>query len=369
MELADRWPLRGAEDVRDRLLEAYGDPTRGYHDRRHLTEVLDRLEELAAAGESFDRLAVELAAWFHDAVYAGAPDDEERSARLAASELDAAGVPADVVAEVVRLVLVTAEHRPDDGDPDGAALSDADLGILAADPDALRGVRRQRASRVRPRRRRRLPRRSAGGARGAGREAHLFHTAAARERWEDAARANLAARARPPGLRRGRAGSERRPSAQRALEGEGAGLGVEAGVHAERERAVARHVAHGQSGHERHPEGGETVQQQRLGLTGLAAAGEVAQRDAPDVVEPAGAQQLGDLAVEPVRRLADVLEQRDAVGGGADERRPGAAGQDGEVAADDGALGVPWRAGGGWCRRSWPGPSAACRGASAARRP
>ncbi|QIK65910.1 hypothetical protein G7072_05770 [Nocardioides sp. HDW12B] len=191
MELERRWPLAGSEEVRDRLLAAYGDAARGYHDRLHLAEVLERLDELEAAGEPFDPLPVRLAAWFHDAVYAGAADDEERSARLAAHELAEAGVAADVVAEVVRLVLVTVDHRPADGDANGAPLSDADLGILAADPDRyasyVASVRREYAH--------------VGDAdfRG-GRRAvlaalaekpHLFHTAAARDRWEQTARANL----------------------------------------------------------------------------------------------------------------------------------------------------------------------------------
>ena len=55
MNLVDRWPLAGAEDVRDALLAAYADPRRGYHDTQHLREVLDRLDELEAAGERFDR--------------------------------------------------------------------------------------------------------------------------------------------------------------------------------------------------------------------------------------------------------------------------------------------------------------------------
>ena len=191
MELERRWPLAGADEVRDRLLAAYGDDARGYHDRVHLAEVLDRLDELEAAGESFEPLPVHLAAWFHDAVYAGAADDEERSARLAAHELAEVGVPAEVVAEVVRLVLVTVDHRPDDGDPNGAALSDADLGILAAGPDRyasyVASVRREHAH-------------VADGDFRQGRRAvlasladkpHLFHTAVARDRWEQTARANL----------------------------------------------------------------------------------------------------------------------------------------------------------------------------------
>ena len=128
----------------------------------------------------------------------------------------------------------------------------------------------------------------------------------------------------------------------------------------ERQGAVARHVSHRQAGHHRHREGGQTLAQQGLGLPGLPAAGEVAQRDATHVVEPAGAQQLGDPAVEAVGRLADVLEQRDAVGGGPDEAGAGAAGEDGEVAARDGAL----RGRGG--RRAARGPAGGGRGARGA---
>lgn len=133
MELADRWPLEGAEDVRDRLLQAYGDAARGYHDQQHLAEVLDRLDELAAAGERFARLPVALAAWFHDAVYAGRPGrDEKDSAELARSVLTELGVPDRAADRVAELVLVTADHVPADGDHDAATLCDADLAVLAS---------------------------------------------------------------------------------------------------------------------------------------------------------------------------------------------------------------------------------------------
>ncbi|MBS43948.1 MAG: hypothetical protein CMH83_12455 [Nocardioides sp.] len=118
--------------MRDRLLAAYAEPTRGYHDQRHLTEVLDRLDELAAAGVAFDRTTVELAAWFHDSVYDGERDAEERSATWA--EIELPGLVDDAtVADVVRLVRLTETHDPEPDDLDGCALVDADLGILAAD--------------------------------------------------------------------------------------------------------------------------------------------------------------------------------------------------------------------------------------------
>jgi predicted metal-dependent HD superfamily phosphohydrolase len=129
-ELRERWPLDDRHALRDELLAAYADPSRGYHDTRHLTEVLDRLDELAAAGEDFDRVAVVLAAWFHDGVYDGRPAAEERSAQWAEQAL-----PPDVAAEVARLVRMTEHHRPDESDRNGRALSDADLAILAAGPE------------------------------------------------------------------------------------------------------------------------------------------------------------------------------------------------------------------------------------------
>ncbi len=190
MDLADRWPLRDFPKLRDELLAAYAEPTRGYHDTRHLAEVLDRLDELAAAGTSYDVTSVRLAAWFHDAVYDGERDAEERSAAWAEDALDGL-VAADTVAEVARLVRLTETHEPDDADGNGCALSDADLAILAAPTERyaeyVAAVRAEFAHLT-------------DDLFTAGRLAvlrsleakpHLFHTAYARERWEAPARANL----------------------------------------------------------------------------------------------------------------------------------------------------------------------------------
>jgi len=186
-----RWPLADRVDLRDRLVAAYS-TDRGYHDLRHLAEVLARLEEL---GQGDDDVLV-LAAWFHDAVYDGAPGAEERSARLAEAELSGADVD---TAEVARLVRLTEHHDPEPGDHRGEALCDADLAILAAEPDRYRGyaegVRREYAQYSDTDFR-------------AGRLAvlqdlaardSLFRTPYAREHWEPRARENLAAEIRTVG--------------------------------------------------------------------------------------------------------------------------------------------------------------------------
>jgi predicted metal-dependent HD superfamily phosphohydrolase len=182
------WPAGLPDSLRARLEAAYDDPGRGYHDRLHLAEVLGHVDDLIAADDPA-REAVLLAAWFHDAVYDGGGDDEERSARLAEQEL--AGSPADLVAEVARLVRLTRTHRPADDDRAGMALCDADLAILAAGDeryaDYVRGVRSEYAH-------------VSDADFAAGRSAvlldllakpTLFHLPKARARWEVRARDNV----------------------------------------------------------------------------------------------------------------------------------------------------------------------------------
>jgi predicted metal-dependent HD superfamily phosphohydrolase len=127
-----------------------------------------------------------LAAWFHDAVYAGADDDEERSAQWAERAL-----PPAYADEVARLVRMTAHHRPADDDAAGCALSDADLAILAAPRERydayVAGVRSDFAhvgdDEFRAGRAAVLADLAAKPA--------LFHTPQARGLWESPARANV----------------------------------------------------------------------------------------------------------------------------------------------------------------------------------
>lgn len=122
------------------LLARWSEPHRRYHDRVHLQGVLEAVDELTDGTDAadVDVDAVRLAAWYHDAVYAGAADDEENSAQLAAAELTALGVDAGLVAEVARLVRMTVDHDPAPDDRNGQVLSDADLAVLAVEPAAYR---------------------------------------------------------------------------------------------------------------------------------------------------------------------------------------------------------------------------------------
>ena len=115
------------------LRARYGEAHRRYHTAEHLEEALAAFRGLRDLADDPD--AVELAIWFHDAVYdptAPAGESEARSARVAVDELSAAAVDPGVVAEVERLVLLTAGHEVAEGDANGAVLADADLAILGA---------------------------------------------------------------------------------------------------------------------------------------------------------------------------------------------------------------------------------------------
>jgi predicted metal-dependent HD superfamily phosphohydrolase len=118
------------------LLVRWSEPHRRYHAVAHLVAVLDVVDTYAGLVPHPER--VRLAAWMHDAVYRPeAPGDanERDSAEFAQGVLVELGVPAAVAADVARLVGLTAGHAAGADDPDGELLCDADLAILAADPD------------------------------------------------------------------------------------------------------------------------------------------------------------------------------------------------------------------------------------------
>lgn len=179
------WPLP-EHHVAEQLLDAWNGPGRYYHDLRHLEEALSAADDLGNAER-----ATTLAIWFHDAVYEGHPGgDEEASARLAERTLTDL-LPAAEVAEVARLVRLTAGHAPALGDARGEVLCDADLSILGRDVARYdvyrRDVRREYADVPLPeyRRGRAAVLRHLAGLQ------PLYRTPAGRELWSAQAEANL----------------------------------------------------------------------------------------------------------------------------------------------------------------------------------
>ena len=147
-------------ELGESLLQAWEQPHRAYHHSGHLSQMLADLDRLYAhrmqAGST--PLALILAAWFHDAVYEGAPgEDERRSEQLAIASLEplvTAGLLSGDELQMVRLLVrATATHElpesanlPAGYEPaDIQFFLDADMAILAAYSARyrryLRGVR------------------------------------------------------------------------------------------------------------------------------------------------------------------------------------------------------------------------------------
>ncbi len=111
----------------EQLTQAYAEPHRHYHNQQHIAECLAEFD--GARHLAHEPNEVEMALWFHDAVYdPKAGDNEEQSALLAKRCLESAGL-SRLASTVAELVMVTRLHDAGAG-PDAALMVDVDLSIL-----------------------------------------------------------------------------------------------------------------------------------------------------------------------------------------------------------------------------------------------
>lgn len=126
----------GWVDLGADLERRWREPHRSYHDVRHLEDVLLALDHLEILGEEIATETL-LAAWFHDAVYAGAGgSDEHESAAYAEAALRELSVEPGLNDRVRDLILATDPAFAGATPPERLAhLHDADLWVLAASPE------------------------------------------------------------------------------------------------------------------------------------------------------------------------------------------------------------------------------------------
>ena len=134
-------PTEQIRDAGQALVDRWGSPGRSFHNLKHLVDVLIRVDELVEETHQPD--VVRLAAWYHGAIFDAADrkayanrggEDEIASARLAYDELIALGVPEARAQRVHDLVVALVRHAPNPADFDCAVLCDADLAMLATEP-------------------------------------------------------------------------------------------------------------------------------------------------------------------------------------------------------------------------------------------
>ena len=134
MTSAERWRsawralgARAPAGLYRALVERYREPHRHYHTLRHLEECLQRFDEARALAERQGEL--EIALWFHDAIYdVRREDNEARSAAWAT-----ASVGGESGERIASLIMATA-HEALPQSSDAKLIVDIDLAILGAEP-------------------------------------------------------------------------------------------------------------------------------------------------------------------------------------------------------------------------------------------
>ena len=129
------------DDTLASLLAHWAQAHRRYHTLQHLRECLALFDAHRALAEHPGEVA--LAVWFHDAVYdTSRHDNEAASADWATRVLACAGAAAEVVERVRALVMAT-RHSQGPSTPDERLLVDIDLAILGAAPARFAEYERQ----------------------------------------------------------------------------------------------------------------------------------------------------------------------------------------------------------------------------------
>lgn len=118
-----------SNDAFDALAAAYGSDGRHYHTADHIAACLLHFDEYR--GLAIRPSEIEIAIWFHDAVYdTHAGDNEEQSALWASDYLVSERADEAVVRRVSDMIIATKTHAA--ATSDESLLVDIDLGILGA---------------------------------------------------------------------------------------------------------------------------------------------------------------------------------------------------------------------------------------------
>jgi predicted metal-dependent HD superfamily phosphohydrolase len=127
------------------LIDAYDGPSRYYHTQTHLEDVLQKLDWARGAFDKSGDLdgltvdersrlldTVELALWYHDAVYdPKRKDNEAKSRDMFLADAARFGLPKNISATIAAMIDVTANHRTAKTLSE-KILCDCDLAILGA---------------------------------------------------------------------------------------------------------------------------------------------------------------------------------------------------------------------------------------------
>ncbi|MCU4638941.1 HD domain-containing protein [Acinetobacter courvalinii] len=139
-ELHQHYHFSEPQKIFNKLIAAYSEKQRAYHTLQHLYECLVLLDSIRP--DLSDANAVELALWFHDAIYdPQAKDNEMKSAELFEKYI-AQDLSVEIVEKIKRWIIATQKHEATN-ELDLQFLLDIDLAILAASPERFEEYEQQ----------------------------------------------------------------------------------------------------------------------------------------------------------------------------------------------------------------------------------
>ncbi len=112
------------------LLEHYNEPHRKYHNLEHINHCLAEFSSVWLLTK--EPSVLELAIWYHDAIYdIGASDNEERSADLVASVMRSFSLPEDLIKRVCDIIIAT-KHNEIPESIDAKLMLDIDISNIGS---------------------------------------------------------------------------------------------------------------------------------------------------------------------------------------------------------------------------------------------
>jgi len=152
-KLCHRLGIEADQQELQHLYSAYTEPQRAYHTLQHLEECLQHLDDyrLRQANENSDDnendiALVEIALWYHDAIYQPlAQHNERNSAQWASDFLRRSGIKTTVCEQVYALIMATCHQQ---GQQQNAShqqqlLVDIDLAILGVNRERFQEYEQQ----------------------------------------------------------------------------------------------------------------------------------------------------------------------------------------------------------------------------------
>ncbi|KJV40692.1 metal-dependent hydrolase [Acinetobacter brisouii] len=128
------------EQCLEKLLYAYQEPQRVYHQLQHIVECLALFENVQNQIE--DGLAVQLAIFFHDVVYQPRSSSNEQDSAMLMQQQLAGALPETQLDKITNWILATQQHLVA-SESDLAYLLDIDLAILGSSPQRFAEYQQQ----------------------------------------------------------------------------------------------------------------------------------------------------------------------------------------------------------------------------------